>query len=184
MMQSHSTADPNGRSPRAKYTSRSEPKRQKPSRATRSVRGLPEAVGLSFPRKTQGKKEDCKIPLEINPGRRRRTRIPGSCRVSARRCSRVYDFPGGGVAAGGRRRSPIAGCTKGRVVRAEIGWRWERADLRAPAAPRGGQGWEEREPRQKRERKKKKKNPQVSLLISRQPRYAGRARGFQREKLA
>lgn len=48
--------------------------------------------------------------------------------------SRLYDFPGGGVAAGGMHRPPIGGGTKGRVGRSEIGWRWGRAELGAGAA--------------------------------------------------
>jgi hypothetical protein len=48
--------------------------------------------------------------------------------------SGLYDFPGGGVATGGMRFPPIGRCTKGRVSRAEIGWRWKgrSSELRRP----------------------------------------------------
>lgn len=99
------------------------------------------------------------------------------------------------MASRGLCRSPIGGYTKRRGPCAAIGWWRGKGGAQAPAAPRGDLGREEREPGkprvpEKRERKKKKththrpKKTEVSLLISRQPRYAGRARGFQRERLA
>lgn len=107
--------------------------------------------------------------------------------------SRLYNPHLGGVASGGPA-PPSHWWRHKELTGRRCDWPvMERAELKRPGPTWGAGlgGGRTRAAASARKARKKKKNhthrhkkTEVSLLISRQPRYAGRARGFQRARLA
>lgn len=194
----HSTAEPHGRSPRAKYASRSDSRGKIPSRAIRNVQGLPKAVGLPFPRKRQEKKRKKiakKSSRKLIQESQGRAQVQGCRGIKARPSGAIYiDCLSGAWPRGACDALPLVDTQRDASPALRLAGSVERATLkrRLPHVGAGRSANPGSRECQKSEEEKKKKKPhthrpkktEVSLLISRQPRYAGRARGFQRARLA
>lgn len=197
MVQSHSTADPHGRSPRAKICVQIRVKRKNTFPGDQKRPRSSKGSGTSLPKKkARRKKRLQKSSRKLIQKSRGWEQVQGCRGVKARPPGAKYiDSPSGRGLDGPLLLSHWWIHKETSSLRCDwlVVWKGRSSSAGCPTWGLGLGGARTREAASARKASKnppppphthRPKKPEVSLLISRQPRYAGRARGFQRARLA